>query len=51
MEWVRRHRRRVPGSWFRTTTVRSHHRSRSRLLPLAGIVIAVLVILLLVVLF
>jgi hypothetical protein len=26
MPWVERHRRRLPGSWFRTTTVQAHRR-------------------------
>lgn len=50
MPWVSRHRRRVPGGWFRTTTVRSHHR-RSPGMPIVGIAIAVLVILLLIAIF
>jgi uncharacterized integral membrane protein len=28
MPWVDRHRRRLPGSWFRTTTVQAHRRRR-----------------------
>jgi hypothetical protein len=48
MPWVRSHRRRI--GWFRTTHVRSHHRSRPGY-PLLGIAVAVLVILLLIALF
>lgn len=51
MPWVSRHRRRVPGSWFRTTTVRSHHRSRPGNAPIIAIAIAALVIILLIVIF
>ena len=51
MPWVSRHRRRVPGSWFRTTTVRSHHRSRPGGVPIIGIVIAVIVIIVLIAIF
>jgi hypothetical protein len=41
----------VPGSWFRTTTVRSHHRSRPGGVPIIGIVIAVIVIIVLIAIF
>jgi hypothetical protein len=51
MPWVSRHRRRVPGSWFRTTTVRSHHRRRPGSVPLIAIIGAVLIILLLIAIF
>lgn len=51
MPWVSRHRRRVPGSWFRTTTVRSHHRRSAGSIPIVGIVVAILVILLLIAIF
>ena len=51
MPWVSRHRRRVPHSLFRTTTVRSHHRRRPGGVPLVGVVVAVLVILVLIALF
>ncbi|MBP2330348.1 hypothetical protein JOF56_010733 [Kibdelosporangium banguiense] len=51
MAWVRRHRRHVPGSWFRTTTVRSHHRSSHGGIPILSIVIAVAVIVLLIAIF
>ena len=38
MPWVRRHRRRTPYSWFRTTSVRSHYRR-----PTTGVLVPVLV--------
>lgn len=53
MPWVRRHRRRVPGGWVRTTTVRSHYRrSPGRYwVPVVPIVILVLLILVLIAIF
>ncbi len=45
MAWVRRHHRRAPGSWFRTTTVRSHYRTPVGRVPLVAIVIGVLLLL------
>lgn len=51
MPWVRRHRRRVPYGWVRSTTVRSHYRRSPGRVPIVGIVIAVVVILLLIALF
>jgi hypothetical protein len=54
MPWVSRHRRRVPGRLFGTTTVRSHYRRRPGGVPLVGIVgivVAVLVILVLIAVF
>jgi hypothetical protein len=50
MPWVRSHRRRVPYG-FRTTRVRSHHRSRPGGFPIVAVAAAVLVILLLIALF
>jgi hypothetical protein len=52
MPWVHRHRRRVPGGWFRTTTVRSHYRRGPGWgLGWVGVIIAIVVILLLIALF
>ena len=51
MPWVSRHRRRVPGGLFRTTTVRSHYRRRPGGVPVIGIVVAVLIILVLIAVF
>jgi hypothetical protein len=52
MPWVRRHRRRVPGGWFRTTTVRSHfRRTPGGGLGVIGVVVAIAVIVLLIVIF
>lgn len=51
MPWVRRHRRHTPYSWFRTTTVRSHYRSRSGNLIVIVIVAVLAVILLLILIF
>ncbi|WNV86029.1 hypothetical protein [Umezawaea sp. Da 62-37] len=51
MPWVRAHRRRVPYSWFKTTRVESHHRSRPGSKAIIGLVIAFAVILLLIVIF
>ncbi|ONI86813.1 hypothetical protein ALI22I_24795 [Saccharothrix sp. ALI-22-I] len=50
MPWVRRHRRHVPYSWFRTTTVQSHYRRSPATIPTI-IAVALAVILLLVVIF
>lgn len=51
MPWVRRHRRRVPYSFFRTTTVHSHYRRRPGSVPIVPIAIVAGVILLLVLIF
>lgn len=51
MPWVRRHRRHVPYSWFRTTTVQSHYRRAAGRVPVVPIAIAIGVILLLIVIF
>jgi hypothetical protein len=51
MPWVSRHRRRVPGGLFRTTTVRSHYRRRPGGVPLLAIIGIVLVILVLIAVF
>ncbi|GAA3847732.1 hypothetical protein GCM10022243_12320 [Saccharothrix violaceirubra] len=51
MPWVQRHRRRLPGSWFRTTTVDAHHRRRAGHIPWLPILVVVAVILVLVALF
>ncbi|WP_186762780.1 hypothetical protein [Lentzea tibetensis] len=48
MPWVRRHRRHTPYSWFRTTTVRSHHRSRPGNLWVVVAVVAVILLLILI---
>lgn len=50
MPWVRSHRRSTPYSWFRTTTVRGHHRRRPTGAWLS-IVVAIAVIVLLIALF
>lgn len=49
MPWVQRHRRRVPYSWFRTTSVQSHYRRSPATIP--TIIAVVLAIVLLIVLF
>lgn len=51
MPWVRRHRRRVPGGWVRSTTVRSHYRRSPGSYSVAAVVVVVIVILLLIALF
>jgi hypothetical protein len=51
MPWVQRHRRRLPGSWFRSTVVRSHYRSSPGRVPILAVVAAIVVIVLLIVLF
>jgi hypothetical protein len=51
MPWVRRHRRRVPYGWARTTSVRSHYRRPPGGVPLVSIVVAVIIILVLIALF
>jgi hypothetical protein len=51
MPWVERHRRRVPGSWFRTTSVQAHHRRSPGTNAIIGLVIAFAVILLLIAIF
>ncbi|WP_424186577.1 hypothetical protein ACOBQX_01785 [Actinokineospora sp. G85] len=40
MPHVQQHRRRLPGSWFRTTTVQSHYRRSPTLIPTAIAIIA-----------
>lgn len=49
MPWVQRHRRRVPYSWFRKTTVHSHYRRSPATFP--TIVAIILAIVLLIVIF
>lgn len=51
MPWVERHRRRVPGSWFRTTSVQAHRRRAPGTNAIIGLVIAFAVILLLIAIF
>lgn len=51
MPWVERHRRRLPGSWFRTTSVQAHRRRAPGTNTIIAIVIAFAVILLLIALF
>lgn len=51
MPWVRRHRRRVPYGWVRSTTVRSHYRRSPGHTSLAAIIVVVVVILILIALF
>lgn len=51
MPWVRRHRRRVPYGWVRSTTVRSHYRRSPGSSSLLAVVVVVVVILVLVALF
>ncbi len=51
MPWVHRHRRRLPGSLFRSTVVRSHYRSSAGRFPIFAIVAAIAVIVLLIVIF
>ena len=46
MPWVHRHRRRLPYSFFRSTTVRSHYR-RSPGFPIVVLVVAFVVVILL----
>jgi hypothetical protein len=50
MARVRRHTRRVPYGWGRTT-VRSHYRRSPGGIPVVGIVVAVIIILVLIALF
>jgi hypothetical protein len=50
MPWVRRHHRRVPFGWGRTT-VRSHYRRSPGGVPVVGIVVAIIIILVLIALF
>jgi len=49
MPWVHRHRRRMPYSWFRSTTVRGHYRRPVDGVPIVPIIIAVVVVILLLV--
>ena len=49
MPWVQRHRRRVPHSWFRTTSVQSHYRRSPATIPI--VIAVILAIVLLIVLF
>jgi hypothetical protein len=51
MPWVRRHRRQLPHSWFRTTTVQGHYRRSPGSIPVIPIAIAIAVILLLIAIF
>ncbi len=51
MPWVSRHRRRLPHSFFRTTTVQSHHRRRPGSVPIVPIAIAAGIMLLIILLF
>jgi hypothetical protein len=51
MPWVQRHRRRIPYSWFRTTTVRSHYRRPPGRVLAVWAVVGVVVLLLLLALF
>ena len=51
MPWVRRHRRSVPYSWFRSTTVQSHYRRSPSSIPIIPIAIALIVIVLLIAIF
>ncbi|CCH32418.1 putative membrane protein [Saccharothrix espanaensis DSM 44229] len=49
MPWVSRHRRRVPHSWFRTTTVQAHHRRSPATIPtVIAVVLAVALLLVLI---
>jgi len=48
MPRVQQHRRRLPGSWFRTTSVQSHYRRSPALIP--TVIAVILAIILLVVL-
>ncbi|WP_198943538.1 hypothetical protein [Actinokineospora bangkokensis] len=45
MPRVQQHRRRLPGSWFRTTSVRSHYRKSPALIPTIIAVVLALVLL------
>ncbi|HYQ67908.1 hypothetical protein [Actinophytocola sp.] len=51
MAWVRRHRRRTPYGWGRSTTVRSHYRRNPGGSPLVAIIVVVVVILVLIAIF
>jgi hypothetical protein len=51
MAWVRRHRRRTPYGWGRSTTVRSHYRRNPGGSPLVAIIVVVVVILILIAIF
>lgn len=51
MPWVRRHRRRTPYGWGRSTTVRSHYRRSPGGVSLVGVVVAIIVILVLIAIF
>lgn len=48
MPWVHRHRRRLPYSWFGTTTVRSHYRRSPGSYSVVAIVIALFAVILLI---
>ncbi|GLZ37047.1 hypothetical protein [Actinokineospora sp. NBRC 105648] len=50
MPRVQQHRRRLPGNWFRTTSVQSHYRRSPALIPTI-IAVALALILLLVIIF
>jgi hypothetical protein len=50
MPWVHRHRRRLPYSWFRSTTVRSHYRRSPGSTSVIAIVVAIFVVILLILL-
>lgn len=48
MPWVHEHRRRVPYSWFRSTTVRRHYRRPQGSFGIIVAVIAIAVVILLI---
>jgi hypothetical protein len=49
MPRVQRHRRRLPGSWFRTTSVQSHYRRSPALIPtVIAVILAVALLLVLI---
>ncbi|GGP76789.1 hypothetical protein [Saccharothrix coeruleofusca] len=49
MPWVERHRRRLPGAWFRTTTVERHYRKSPATAPtVIAVVLAVILLLVLI---
>ena len=51
MPWVESHRRRVPGSFFRRTTVRRHYRLPAGLPIIPIVVVAVVLIVILALIF
>ena len=51
MAWVRGHRRSVPGSWFRSTTVRGHYRRNPGAPVIPILIAAAIVIILLIAIF